>query len=157
MTIEFREATFKDSKLLFDWSNDHLVRQNSFNSEKLIFENHNQWFTEKLKDDKQLFLIAMVNNEEAGLVRYSLEKNNAVVGISISKQFRGKQLAARFLVESSKEYFKTNALPIFAYIKKENITSIKSFENAGYVFLRDTKVNNHDSVMYQLKKYESHD
>lgn len=157
MPLEFRKATLEDSRLLFDWSSDDLVRQNSFNSEQLIFENHNQWFTDKLKDENQLFLIAMVDNQEAGLVRYSLGKNNAVVGISISKQFRGKQLAARFLVESAKVYFKTNALPIFAYIKKQNIASIKSFENAGYSFLKETKVNDHDTVIYQLEKKESHD
>lgn len=155
--LEFRKATLEDSRLLFDWSNDDLVRQNSFNSEQLIFENHNQWFAEKLKDESQLFLIAMVDNQEAGLVRYSIEENNAVVGISISKPFRGKQLAPRFLIDSAKQYFKTNALPIFAYIKKENIASIKSFKNAGYVYLKDTEVKGYDSKIYQLEKKESHD
>lgn len=152
--LEFRKATIKDSRLLFDWSNDDLVRQNSFSSDKLIFENHNQWFTDKLKDENHLFLIAMVGNHEVGLVRYTIHNEHTVVGISISKQFRGKQLAARFLVESAKEYFKTNALPIFAYIKKQNIASVKSFENAGYMFLKETKVNDHDSVIYQLEKKE---
>ncbi len=156
-SLKFRKATLEDSKLIFDWSNDDLVRQNSFSSEKLVFKNHKQWFVKKLKEENQLFLIALVNNHEAGLIRYTLEEQNAVVGISISKTFRGKQLAARFLVESAKEYFKINALPIFAYIKKNNIASIKSFENAGYVFLRDTKVKDNDSVIYQLKIKDSYD
>ena len=142
---------------MFDWSNDDLVRQNSFNSEKLIFQNHDKWFSDKLKDDKHLFLIAMVNNQEAGLVRYSIEETHAVVGISISESFRGKQLAVGFLVESAKQYFKTNALPIFAYIKKDNIASIKSFEKAGYVYLKDAEVNGHDSKVYHLEKLKSND
>ena len=155
LSVKFRRATLEDSKLIFDWSNDDLVRQNSFNSEKLVFENHNQWYIVKLTEESQLFLIAMVDNLEAGLIRYTLEEENAVVGISISKRFRGKQLAARFLVESAKEYFKTNTLPIFAYIKNDNAASIKSFKNAGYTFLKSTKVKEHESVIYQLKKNES--
>ena len=152
LPVDFREATIHDSKLIFDWSNDDLVRQNSYNSEPLIFENHNTWFVEQLKDNKQLFLIALVDNSEAGLVRFTLKEEHAVVGISISKEFRGKQLASRFLIASAKIYFKTNALPIFAYIKKANIASIKSFENAGYKFLKATTLKGHESVIYQLEK-----
>ena len=155
LSIDLRKATINDSKLIFDWSNDDLVRQNSFNSEKLIFENHKKWFTEKLQESNQLFLIAIVDNKEAGLIRFNIEEKNAVIGIVISNRFRGKQLASRLLIASSKEYFKTNTLPIFAYIKKENSASIKAFQNAGYSLFKDTRVNEHESVIYQLENYES--
>lgn len=155
LSIDFREATINDSKLIFDWSNDDLVRENSFNSEKLIFEDHNIWYAEKLQDENQLFLIAMVEGKDAGLIRFTIGEKNTVVGISISKSFRGKQLASRFLVASAGVYFKTNTLPIFAYIKKDNTASVKSFQNAGYIFLKETKINGYDSVIYQLEKDES--
>lgn len=157
LKVKFRKATLEDSRLIFDWSNDDLVRQNSFNSAKLIFENHNQWFSNKLKDKEQIFLIALVDNIEAGLVRFTIETEYTIVGISISKPYRGKQLAVKFLIASAQEYFKTNTLPILAYIKKDNIASVKSFENAGYLFLKETKVNEHSSVIYQLEKNESID
>lgn len=152
LPIEFRAATLKDSKLIFNWSNEALVRQNSFNSEALVFENHDEWYREKLQEASQIFLIVMVDQTEAALVRYTIQDDHAVVGISISKAFRGKQLASRILIDSAKEYFKTNTLPIFAFIKKNNIASIRSFENAGYTFLKATKVKDHDSVVYQLEK-----
>ncbi|WP_400080427.1 UDP-2,4-diacetamido-2,4,6-trideoxy-beta-L-altropyranose hydrolase [Winogradskyella sp. R77965] len=155
LSIKLRNATIEDSKLIFDWSNDDLVRQNSFNSEKLVLSNHNIWYTEKLKDKSCMFLVALVEDEAAGLVRFTIGETHTVVGITISKYFRGKQLASRFLTAAAKDYFKTNTLPIFAYIKKDNIASIKSFQNAGYVFLRETKVKGHDSAIYQLQRDES--
>lgn len=150
--VSFREATSADSKLLFNWTNDALVRKQSYSSEKIEFESHDRWFRSKIEDVNQLFLIAKVGEKEAGLVRYSIEDNNAVVGISVSSEFRGMGLAPKFLSESAKYYFKTNALPIFAYIKKENIASIKSFEKAGYKFLKEEVVKGFDSKIYQLSK-----
>lgn len=152
LQIKFRIATLKDSKLIYEWANEELVRQNSFNSEPLLFETHEVWFAKKIEDQNQLFLITQIDNEDVGLVRFSINQEHALVGISISKPYRGKGLSSKLLIESSKIYFKTNALPIFAYIKNDNVTSIQAFKNAGYKFSKTTKVKGIDSVIYQLKK-----
>lgn len=150
--VTFRNATIDDAKLLFDWANDETVRANSYQSEKIDFESHCNWLENKLESSNHLFLIAQIQNEDAGLIRYTIQKDHTVVGISIAKPYRGKGLAPKMLLESAKDYFKTNTLPIFAYIKETNAPSIKSFEKAGYSFLKREVVSGHQSSVYQLKE-----
>ena len=150
--LSFRKATIDDTTLLFNWANDEIVRLNSYNSNEIDFTSHQKWFQAKLEEKNQLFLIGIQHNIEIGLIRFTLTTNHTVVGISIAKEHRGKDLATHMLRESAKEYFKNNNLPIFAYIKKENKASIHSFKKAGYTFLRNETVKECESVIYQLKR-----
>ncbi|WP_120186793.1 GNAT family N-acetyltransferase [Tenacibaculum lutimaris] len=149
--IVIRDVNLNDVNLLFDWANDELTRKNSFNSNEISFKEHEQWFTSKLKDNNSLFFIGMINTSPIGLVRYEVGEENTIVSISIDKNFRGKKLAPSLLKEAAISYFKTNKKPILAYIKKENIASVKSFEKAGYTFYSKEKVNNIDSYIYKLE------
>ena len=152
LKVDFRTATLNDTRSIYDWANDDLVRQNSFNSDPIEFEAHNTWFSNKIEDQCELFLIGMVEDNDAGLIRFSIGDEYTVIGISLSKIYRGKNLASKLLIESTKIYFKTNVLPIFAYIKKENIASIQAFKNAGFRFLKSENIQGVESVTYQLKK-----
>ena len=38
--LSFRKATLADTKLYFDWANDSDVREQSYNSTAIDFENH---------------------------------------------------------------------------------------------------------------------
>jgi len=149
--IVIRDVNLNDVNLLFDWANDELTRKNSFNSNEISFKEHEQWFTSKLKNSNSLFFIGMINSSPIGLVRYEVGEENTIVSISIDKNFRGKKLAPSLLKEAAMSYFKINKKPILAYIKKENIASVKSFEKAGYTFYSKEKVNNIDSYIYKLE------
>ena len=46
LLMKIREANYNDTKLIFNWSNDPLVRAQSFNSNIIEFENHKNWFKE---------------------------------------------------------------------------------------------------------------
>ncbi|NQY05410.1 MAG: UDP-2,4-diacetamido-2,4,6-trideoxy-beta-L-altropyranose hydrolase [Flavobacteriaceae bacterium] len=151
LPVTFREANLADTKLLFDWANDEVVRSNSYNSEEIDFMSHKEWFESKLDDKNQLFFIAVQNNNDIGLIRYTIEEDHAVLGISIAQEHRGKDLAGHMLRESARYYFKSHRLPIFAYIKKENTASIHSFKKAGYTFLRNEEVKGCKSFVYQLE------
>ena len=129
--ISFRKAKPKDITTVFNWSNDELVRKNSYNSKRIEFEDHRKWFSNKITNKNTLFLIALINNNPAGMVRFDIKREHSAVGILISKSYRGQKLASEFLTESSKTYFKKYKVPILAYIKKENKTSVKAFENSG--------------------------
>lgn len=150
--ISFREATEKDMLTVFEWSNDDLVRQNSYNSDEIALENHKKWFMNKIKDEKVLFLIAMVNNKPSGIVRYEINKAHSVVGIVVSKAYRGQGLAASFLEYAALYYFRLFTKPIYAYIKKDNQASIKSFEKARYKLFKDEIIKGNLSFVYKLEK-----
>lgn len=152
LNISLRKCSENDIMRVFKWSNDETVRKNSFNSERILFEDHKSWFLNKITDKNTLFLIALVNSVPAGVIRYEKLESHAIVGLLVSKEFRGQNLAGKFLIESAKLYFKNATSPILAYIKKENIVSIRTFEKAGYLYLKDDKVKESSSFVYILDK-----
>lgn len=152
LSLRFRKATIKDLMLTFNWSNDILVRQNSYNSESIVIASHTSWFLEKIKSKEALFLIALINNIPAGIVRFEIKELNAVVGILISKEYRGQKLASIFLIKAANYYFKIHKKPILAYIKKSNHTSVKAFKKAKYSFVKEKEINKIKSYIYKLEK-----
>lgn len=150
--IIIRHATKKDEMLLFSWRNEQDVRIQSFDSNKIKLKDHSIWFTKKLKDPNFIFYILEIQNNPFGLIKIEKGKDNATIGISIDKNYRGKGLASKALYIACKEYFKNEEKPIFAFIKKTNSLSIKSFKRIGFQLLNETIVNNIPSLILQLKK-----
>jgi len=150
--VACRLAVKEDLLLVYGWSNDKLVRANSYHTELIKLEDHSKWFLKKISNNNTLFLIIEVNGQPAGIVRFEIDENKAVVGIVVSKEFRGQKLASYFLEEGSKKYFKKFEKPILAYIKKENIASVKSFEKAGYLYFADDIICESSSYVYKLEK-----
>lgn len=152
--LTLRNATLDDIQKTYEWSNEELVRQNSFHSESIPFEEHQEWFLNKLKDEKTLFLIGQFFGTDAAVIRMEKQAEYTVIGISVSKEFRGKKLATSFLIKSAKYYFKQNSLPILAYIKLGNIPSIRSFEGAGFKRYKEDIHLGIPSVVYKLTNHD---
>jgi len=148
--ISYRRANIDDLKKYFEWTNDPEVRLQSFNSTPVSLEDHTNWFSEKLNDPRSILLIFFDDENPLGQVRFQEETDDAyVVGISIDGKLRKSGYGSELLRQSS-GYFH-NIYPgkkIHAYIKKENIGSVKSFEKAGYKFSKELLVNGIESVLY---------
>ncbi|MCK9280014.1 MAG: bifunctional UDP-2,4-diacetamido-2,4,6-trideoxy-beta-L-altropyranose hydrolase/GNAT family N-acetyltransferase [Melioribacteraceae bacterium] len=147
----FRKAMEEDSKNLFDLSNEPIVRENSINPAPIKWEYHQEWFSKRIKDKNYLLLLALDKDEKlAGQIKYDIEKNNAVVGISISPDHRGKGYASKMLIKSASilKELKPDTNLIIAYIKEENISSIKSFEKSGYQLIGKEIINDNEYLKY---------
>ncbi|WP_417859718.1 UDP-2,4-diacetamido-2,4,6-trideoxy-beta-L-altropyranose hydrolase [Winogradskyella sediminis] len=156
LNISFKTASEKDLITVLNWSNDTLVRKNSFNSNPILLEDHKKWFFKKIKDKQTLFLIALINGESAGVVRFEIGEERTTIGILVDKKFRGQKMATAFLIKSAELYFSKYKLPIFAYIKKDNFASLKSFQRAGYRYYNEEIVDGSNSYIYRLdNKYEN--
>jgi RimJ/RimL family protein N-acetyltransferase len=134
-TISFRKANENDMMLYFNWTNDASVRENSYQSEPISLEDHQNWFYKKIKDET-CFMIVFENHigTPIGQVRIQKQDENiAVIGISNDVNHRGKGYASKMIQIASEEYLKQNPqICISAYIKIENEASEKAFEKAGY-------------------------
>ena len=150
--LSVRRAENKDLIFLYNLANDKLTRSNSYKSENIELSEHKKWFQNQLNNKEVLFLIAEYQNKQAGQIRFAKTVNHTTIGISISENYRGQGLASIILEQATKEYFKHNKLQVFAYIKKINFPSIKSFTKAGYKYYRDTVINNTESVIYKKEK-----
>jgi RimJ/RimL family protein N-acetyltransferase len=147
-----RQAKLTDVDLVFEWSNDQLVREQSFHSDVISYVPHCEWFDNKLTDKAAFIYILEADEKPASMLRIEIKTNHAVIGVVIGKKFRGQGLGSISISRGVAEYFKANSLPILASIKKQNIASIKSFEKAGFSYLRDEKIKQIDSVVYRIIK-----
>ena len=125
-----KNAAIKDMKEIFELSNDELVRQNSINQEKILWNNHIKWFHKRITLNNPFYVIRALNDKLIGQVRID-KKDEAVISISITHEFRGKNLAAKIIKDCS---VKSNLSPIYAYIKPDNIASQRAFKKAGYIY-----------------------
>ncbi|PYV58161.1 MAG: UDP-2,4-diacetamido-2,4,6-trideoxy-beta-L-altropyranose hydrolase [Acidobacteria bacterium] len=140
--VRLRPVTASDSRLLWEWANDPEVRKQSFTQETISWPVHDSWFQSRLAESDTLIRIAEnQNGDSIGVVRFKLSEENAVVSISLAQQFRGLGLAATVLKCALQELAQTIPVrDISAYVKPENLSSLRLFERAGFVCKEQTRV-----------------
>jgi len=153
--IFVRNAVESDAELIYDLSNEDIVRENSINQNTIDWEDHLNWLTKKLKDDNCFFLLGF-NSEHSfiGQVRIDISGTESTIGISITKEFRGMGLSTYLLINTAKiffEKFKT-INHITAKIKKNNEPSLSTFIKAGYIFSHKEEINNNEFLVFKLEK-----
>jgi RimJ/RimL family protein N-acetyltransferase len=150
--LNFRFAEPKDAELYFKWANDKLVRQNSFNTSEIMYQQHIDWFSHKL-NSKDCFFYLFLNEENVpvGQVRIDKSSEEIVIGISIDENYRGKGLGTQMLNQACDNYLlKFPKAEIIAYIKEENTASIHQFSKAGFIQIENVVINECNS--YRFKK-----
>ena len=133
MAEEFsiRLATIDDMEKVFELSNDDIVRANSINQEKIKWEDHVEWFNNRIKkQDEPFYIVESQDKEFIAQVRFDKKEEDILISISIAENFRGKGLASK-IVESCIK--KSGYEKVTAYIYDTNMASIKTFIKAGFV------------------------
>ncbi|OFX33531.1 MAG: hypothetical protein A2X08_08455 [Bacteroidetes bacterium GWA2_32_17] len=150
--FNLRKASAKDMLKVLELNNNLEVRNNSFHQKEIILEEHKIWFKNAINNPNIYFLVVEIAGIFAGQVRYNIEQNECVVGISISPKFRGISLGEKILKESAQKFKQkfSTINKITAYIKNENIASIKIFEKAGYNMLLENDIKNFNARKYIL-------
>lgn len=129
-----RKAEYSDMDLLYVWANDPVVRENSFKTDAIPYDNHVKWFNKMMEDESVLQFILMNNNTPVGQIRLNVDKDVAEIGYSIAKEYRGKGYGHRIiqLVSSivNKQY--PDIKKLVAKVKPNNIDSNRIFLNEGF-------------------------
>lgn len=147
--IVLRKVELRDNEITYQWASDSTVRQNSFNSNLISFADHQNWFENKIKDKGANYFIVEADGMPAGLIRFDTTDQTTTIGILIDENFRGKGLAATFLKMGCLEFRKISSNVIKAFIKKENLASIKSFQKAGFRLNKELLINNNEAYEYE--------
>jgi UDP-2,4-diacetamido-2,4,6-trideoxy-beta-L-altropyranose hydrolase len=133
LLLKPRRAKVSDVDMIFEWSNDKVTRENSYEQGSIPYEDHVAWFNKKIEDKNSCFLIFDWNNDPAGTVRFDVKEKETVIGINVAPNYRDKKLSSSMLELACHyffKHFKENS--ITAYIKKTNEASLKSFVSAGF-------------------------
>ncbi len=129
-----RKADKNDMDLLFQWANDRTVRNNSFSTKQIQYEEHKQWYQNLLNRTDCIQYIYMQELEAIGQVRLTINGSVAEISYSICEKKRcmgyGKTIL-RLLYKQVKEDF-PQIKKLIAKVKPENIASRKVFTEVGY-------------------------
>jgi RimJ/RimL family protein N-acetyltransferase len=147
--INVRKVGWEDTNHILTWANDPITRENSFNNRIISKEEHETWLTLKMNDPNAGLYICTVNNNPAAFVRFDKKNDFHIIGINVNPYYRGKHLAAGF-IKKSLETIPENQV-IVAYIKPQNLASVRTFEKAGFTFCGTQKVNETEALVYQYK------
>ncbi len=132
--FSFRLAVVDDSRQLFDWANDPVVRKVSFRGDAIGWEEHQRWLRSKLNDEDCLFWIVRGQGGQlVGQVRFDITGDEAVISISLSDVMRNKGQGSKVIKLACEKIFVDQQICLVkALVKTENRQSIISFERAGF-------------------------
>jgi UDP-2,4-diacetamido-2,4,6-trideoxy-beta-L-altropyranose hydrolase len=147
--LKLRSLTPADCDWLFELSNEETARQFSYNTDPIKYEDHIVWFQKQIGNLDSLIFVFESEGEKVGIVRFTNEKTNWLVGINIHKDFRGKGLGSHMLAMAI-ETLKPE-IPIFAYIKRNNEASIKTFAAAHFTCENKLNIKSIPSYLYIWK------
>ncbi len=132
--LTFRKVTENDAQLLFEWANDPVVRQFSFNPEPIPFETHVNWLNGKLNNPNALLLLAEIKNQPVALLRFDINVKIALISYQIGAAFRGKGLGHRVLQVGLIELQKyiPEVTEAIGFVQEVNVASVRAFEKAAF-------------------------
>jgi UDP-2,4-diacetamido-2,4,6-trideoxy-beta-L-altropyranose hydrolase len=137
--LVLRAASMDDAQLLFDWANDPVARKNSFNPEPISWEEHLSWVQLKIDSAESLLLLAELDGEPCGYVRYDRAQDGSMLlSFLVSPDFRGLGLASRIIQQSlNRAGSEFGDVVIKAYSFVENFRAHKAMLDAGFVMSRE--------------------
>lgn len=129
-----RLADQDDMDLLYEWANDDLVRNNSFNTSKIPYADHVEWFQRMMASCNVEQYIFMDDNNPVGQVRITLYEDTAEIGYSIAADSRGHGYGKQMISELYKNVSENHPeiKKLIAKVKEDNKASKKIFEDEGY-------------------------
>jgi len=156
LTLWIRIAAKDDCRFLFNLRNHTIVREASFNSDEISFDQHETWFEKTLKDSNTIIFIALDDSDErCGMVRFKKDGDVATISVAVSPSLHGKGYGTSLLIEGCSTYLsqEQNVHEIFAEIKEDNVTSMRVFGKAGFV---ETTSENDIAIMRLYRPLEQY-
>jgi UDP-2,4-diacetamido-2,4,6-trideoxy-beta-L-altropyranose hydrolase len=146
---KFEYLVYKDKVKLFiandthidvtyHWASNPHVRMFSFNTNTITKEEHQKWFLSKLSDVNCYYFIAMYCATPIGSIRFDVKDSEAVISYLVDPAFHGRGFGLILLQAGYNELtmidkkLNLGIKTISGYVLKENIPSIKAFEQLQY-------------------------
>lgn len=142
-SISLRPATHDDSRRLWEWANDPTTRSNSFTGDPILWTTHEKWFVDKLRSPVTAIFIGLATDGAPfGQIRFDWNAHgDADIAVVVAPGARGGRLGAA-LIQAGVEKMLLNpdVRLMNAYVKRDNLASVRAFERAGFRLLGGTSV-----------------
>lgn len=146
--LYLRKAVEEDARLLLDWRNESSVRQNSFHSEIIEYEDHVKWFRKKLEDEREKLFILMQDDIPVGQIRLSNDGHEVEISYSIDCRYRGKGYGKNIIYMAERVLRKGQYRDkIVGLVKKENEASRRVFLSLGYQEIEQADCYRYEKIL----------
>jgi UDP-2,4-diacetamido-2,4,6-trideoxy-beta-L-altropyranose hydrolase len=149
-SLRLRPCRDADRELLFSWANDPAVRKASFHSALIPWEDHERWFTQKMRDpNAAIYLGENENAEPTGFVRFQVVDNCAILSVAVAPEFRGSGWGRNLITFSVQSLARSRSIQLVkAFVKPENQPSIRLFESSGFHPAGTTQVAGQPALLF---------
>lgn len=146
--IQLRQATLDDARQVWEWRNEADTRAASFNQESIVYEDHLQWFRQKLGDSQARLLVAVgADKRDVGYARLDLAGEVAEIHVSLDKGHRGRGLGSVFIrVVADYAVKDLRVRRVVAHIRQGNERSVAAFLSAAFAFAGRREIEGTDCV-----------
>lgn len=149
--IKVRQAEEKDAKLIWEWVNDPVARQQSYSSATIPMEDHLSWFSKKIKDPSCYYYI--LENETGSIAQIRFDDNkesDVTLSYLVASSFRDKGMGAWILSKGIGQLLQDapSVCKVIGHVKKINIASQRSFEKLR--FKKEESTQYADSFTYTM-------
>ena len=141
--ITLRDATVEDCLRIWEWRNEPLTRESSFDTSCIPYQDHERWFLLKLRDQGTEILIATnADSRAVGYVRFSIINDQAEISVSVDRCERGQGYGSAVIRVGSDRVLRNNTVKrIVAYVKNDNPLSLATFKRAGFILSGNSEVS----------------
>lgn len=157
--ISLVKKTDDDGKLIMKWRNDPITRKMFYNSDVKEWDTFKNIFYDKYFENIVPPLFAMLDGEPIAFIGFmdNIEEKEHHISININPEHRGRGFAP--VIISNVLIFISKNIDIFdkvvAEIKMNNVPSIKTFERAGFKYVRSEVKNNFNIKRYIWTKHSN--
>ncbi len=148
--FRLRDIEANDRELLFEWRNIPEIISLSSNQRSVSWAEHVVWFDKIVSNDRYYVKIITEEERPIGQVRFEMtDKTTAQIGIYLIPSSVGQGRGSRLIGEASA--LAKQKWPfiqhLHAYIRQNNLRSIRAFEAAGFKFDANNDCDNNYSLM----------
>jgi GNAT superfamily N-acetyltransferase len=134
--FELRSAIDGDAYALWLWANDEHTRSASFGRAPITWAAHVRWFTECLRGDNHVVLMAILpQRQPAGVIRFETADGWRTARLSyvVAPEQRGRRLAAPLVEAASAEIRRLHpSVVLRADVAATNARSLHVFRSRGW-------------------------
>ena len=133
--VTLRSAGREDCRRLWEWRNELVTRESSFNTQYIPYEDHERWFSNKIQaSDMRIFIILDAYGREVGYVRFNILAEQAEISVSVDSAQRGRGYGPAAIRLGSEQILAAGTVKhVVAHVKSNNPASISAFRRAGFI------------------------
>ncbi len=150
--LEIRQASLDDINIYYQWVNDPAVRSQSFKTELISWEDHNNWFRKKITDLSVKMYVISTNSKPIGQVRFEKTNEGYLIDYSVDLKYRGNGFGQLLLKKSILEIKRElGTVKLIARVKTANKPSNKVFQMLNFELLELDEANGFNTFMMELQ------